>query len=621
MNKRSPTAHAVRPTALDQASRDAPRPVDPDAARVRRAALVPLGALALVALGACGADDASTNDPGARPSPGEAASPIASIPPQGPQAGDPSEDIYDGVPLDDGFLTFDEALQLAATGQVVEIPPSAPGAPAAPAAPGASDGGAGDTGGSGEPLPSLGAGTPAPGGGDGSADGDGAGGGTGDGAEGGAGDGTDGGAMAGGDGAPDTPDGPDDGGGDGSPPAGPAPDAVGDSTIGRRFVASTTEGFAGEVLEDGSVKVEWAEDRSARGYNTYRDAEYVTTVFDTEWVDRDAHDGDFYYEIEAFDIADNFTRIATGLTVPVRGSGKPDPTPDERGTPDIDDYELVFAEEFEGDSLDLDTWNTSYLWGDDLVINQEEQHYVDIENEPDFGFDPFDVSDGTLKIMSVPTPPELADEANGQPYLSGVITSYDAFQFTYGYAEARAKTPYGQGLWSAFWLLNAFYGDDDPEIDIMEHIGDDQDVVYHTYHYYEDPETLRSTESLPVPGVDYVGGFHTYAVDWRPGLLIFYVDGRETHRISDPRVSNQDMYIIANTALGGWWPGSPDDTTEFPARYELDWIRVYRKATPYADAPFSDDTPSSVPMADAVPGTSPNHRPPLELFPNGYPTR
>ena len=618
MNKRSPTAHAVRPTALDPASRAAPRSIDPDAPGARRAALVPLAGLVLVALGACGADDASTNDSGAAPSAGGASSPIASTP-GGPQTGDPSTDIYDGVPFNDGFLTLDEALQLAATGQVVQIPPTAPAEPAVPDG-GGTGGGTGDTG---EPLPSLGAGTPASGEGDGSTTGDGAGNGAGDGA----GDGTGGGAMAGGtdgDGAPDAfPDGPGGDGGEaaGSPPAGPAPDAVGDSTIGQRFVASTTEGFAGEVLEDGSVKIEWAIDRGARGYNTYRDAEYVTTVFDTEWVDEDAHDGDFYYEIEAFDIADNFTRIATGLTVPVRGSGKPDPTPDERGTPDIDDYELVFSEEFEGDALDLDTWNTSYLWGDDLVINSEEQHYVDIENEPDFGFDPFDVSNGTLKIQSVPTPPELADKANGQPYLSGVITSYDAFQFTYGYAEARAKTPYGQGLWSAFWLLNAFYGDDDPEIDIMEHIGDDQDVVYHTYHYYEDPETLRSTESLPVPGVDYVGGFHTYAVDWRPGLLIFYVDGRETHRISDPRVSNQDMYIIANTALGGWWPGSPDDTTEFPARYELDWIRVYRKATPYADAPFSDDTPSSVPMADAVPGTAPNHRPPLALFPNGYPTR
>ncbi len=397
-------------------------------------------------------------------------------------------------------------------------------------------------------------------------------------------------------------------------------DAIGEDTRGRSFASGTTEGFTGEVLDDGRVRVAWASDRTARGYNVYRGAKYVGTVFATEWVDDDTWDANFYYEIEAFDFVDNFTRIATGLTVPVRGTGRTDPEANLAGTPQLQDYALVFEEEFEGDSLNLDTWTTSYLWGDDLVINQEQQHYVDIENEPDFGFDPFEVADGSLTIKSIATPPELADKANGQPYLSGVITSYDGFKFTYGYAEARARVPYGQGLWSAFWLLNAYYGDDDPEIDIMEHLGDDQDVVYHTYHYYDGDE-LRSTKSHPVPGVDYTAGFHTYSVDWRPGLIVFYVDGKETHRITDPRVSDQEMYLIANTALGGWWPGSPDATTPFPASYEIDYIRVYQKNGPFDDSPVFDDPTSRVPYADAVLGASPNHRPPFELWPEGYPTR
>lgn len=403
-------------------------------------------------------------------------------------------------------------------------------------------------------------------------------------------------------------------------PSASVADEIGDSTLGRRFASRTTPGFEGEVLDDGRVRLEWPSDRTARGYNVYRGAEYVTTVFATEWTDEDTFDGDLYYEIEAFDFVDKFTRIATGLTVPVRGSGRVDPEANLAGTPQLQDYQLVFSDEFEGGSLDLSTWNTSYLWGDDLVINQEEQHYVDVKNEPDFGFDPFEVGDGTLTIKSVPTPPALSAKANGQPYLSGVITSYDAFKFTYGYAEARAKTPYGQGLWSAFWLLNAYYGDDDPEIDIMEHIGDDQDVMYHTYHYYDGDE-LRSTESHPVPGVDYTGDFHTYAVDWRPGLIVFYVDGKETHRVTDPRVSNQEMYVIANTALGGWWPGSPDGTTAFPARFELDYIRVYQKNGPYDDSPVFNDDTSYVPYADATLGTAPNHRPPFSAWPQGYPTR
>jgi len=78
---------------------------------------------------------------------------------------------------------------------------------------------------------------------------------------------------------------------------------------------------------------------------------------------------------------------------------------------------------------------------------------------------------------------------NRQPYLSGVITSYDSFRFRYGRVEMRAKMPAGKGLWSAFWLLNAYYHQDqpeDPEIDIIEAIGDRTTVANQAYHYVAD---------------------------------------------------------------------------------------------------------------------------------------
>ena len=199
-----------------------------------------------------------------------------------------------------------------------------------------------------------------------------------------------------------------------------------------------------------------------------------------------------------------------------------------------------------------------------------------------------------------------------------MITSYDAFKFTYGYVEARARVPFGKGYWPAFWLLNAYYVDEMPEIDIMEFIGDDQDVVYHTYHYHDADGELRSTESEPTPGTDYTADFHTYAVDWRPGLIVYYIDGIEVHRVSDAKVSRQDMYVIANTALGGWWAGSPDDSTPFPGRYEIDYIRVYRQTRPYAAAPLSDGE-SDIEPASTVPGASPAHRPSFDVWPEGYP--
>jgi len=386
------------------------------------------------------------------------------------------------------------------------------------------------------------------------------------------------------------------------------------------FASVTTPGFVGQVLDD-AIRISWEADPEARGYNVYKQADYYTTVFETEFIDTDVFDDDYYYEIQAFDFDDQLYYIATGLTVSASTLGRTDPnapTPNENR---LDDYEMVFSDEFNNTELDTTKWNTSFLWGPYTVINGEEQHYVDIANDPNFGYNPFTFDGNYMTINTIKTPPELLSRAGNQPYLSGLITSYDAFKFTYGYAETRAKFTHGRGYWPAFWLLNAYYGDADPEIDIMEFIGHNQDVMYHTYHYFDSNGELRSTDSLPVVGIDFTADFHTFAVEWSPGLLIFYVDGIETERVVDINVSDQDMYVLANQAVGGWWAGSPDDTTPFPGKYIIDYIRVYQRITPFDDFQFDQSTdfiPLNIDRQDDV---IPNKRPPFSLWPEGYPTR
>lgn len=398
----------------------------------------------------------------------------------------------------------------------------------------------------------------------------------------------------------------------------------------QQFSSVSTAGFQGEVLDD-SLRITWQSDPDARGYNVYRDSDYITSVFTEEYIDNDVYDGSYYYEIEAFDYAEpsNLYRVATGLTVKPSSFGRTDPDAPSANADLLQDYELIFSDEFNGSSLDTSKWNTEFIWGDDLLINNEEQYYVDIKNDPDFGFNPFSFDGEHMTITTIETPPELAHKAkarasyNGdlqeQPYLSGLITSRDALSTVYGYYEIRAKFTHGRGYWPAFWLLNTYYVDAKPEIDIMEFIGHNQDVVYHTYHYFDSDGNLRSTESMPTTGIDFTSDFHTFGVEWNPGELIFYVDSVEVHRVIDSNVSQQEMYILANTAVGGWWAGPPDSSTPFPGEYKIDYIRAYQKITPYNDV-IQDDGTQRIPLADANPGTSsPNHRPTKELWPEGYP--
>ena len=167
---------------------------------------------------------------------------------------------------------------------------------------------------------------------------------------------------------------------------------------------------------------------------------------------------------------------------------------------------------------------------------------------------------------------------NRQPFLSGIITSYDSFRFLYGRVEARARMPAGKGLWAAFWLLNGYYHQDqpeDPEIDIIEAIGDTTTTGNFAYHYGDGVDRFSSEGQAVI--ADFSADFHTYGVEWTPGRIIWTVDGRETHRVEGDKVSSEQMYLLANLAVGGDFPGSPDETTRFPATYEIDYIRVYQR--------------------------------------------
>jgi len=286
--------------------------------------------------------------------------------------------------------------------------------------------------------------------------------------------------------------------------------------------------------------------------------------------------------------------------------------------PAMNDYELVFADEFNAGSLDASKWNTGMLWGPYLTINSEQQLYVDsLGINQNFQHSPFSFSADTLTISATPTSPQLqpparpAEDApvwdnyveyqyngpNGNnpgyrpediDYLSGIITSYDSFKMTHGYVEARVKLPAGKGLWPAFWLLNTHYVEDAPEIDVMEFLGDGTDTIYHTYHYFDITDGWQkiSTPSFETLGPNWTNSFHTFGLAWSPNQIVWYVDGVETRRITDNdyKIASQAMYLIANLAVGGNWPGAPDANTVFPAHYEIDYIRAYkRKLSPTLD--------------------------------------
>ncbi|HEX5504504.1 MAG TPA: family 16 glycosylhydrolase [Thermomicrobiales bacterium] len=238
-------------------------------------------------------------------------------------------------------------------------------------------------------------------------------------------------------------------------------------------------------------------------------------------------------------------------------------------------WNLVFADEFGGAGLDRAKWQTAYPWGArNNAGNNELQYYAD---------DALSAANGALSIR--------ADRRalGGFNYTSGLISSYGSFAATYGYFEVRAKLPRGKGYWPAFWLSPADYRQWPPEIDVFEAAGDQPNTVTMTYHYKDGAGAAQQT-NRDYTGPDFTAGFHTFAVGWSPGLLVWYVDGVERFRTTTA-VAAQPMYVMANLALDGKNP--PDATTPFPATMDIDYIHVYAGGPPgTTPAPVS---PGSIP--------------------------
>lgn len=232
------------------------------------------------------------------------------------------------------------------------------------------------------------------------------------------------------------------------------------------------------------------------------------------------------------------------------------------------------------------TWRTSYANGEDpynvnnrsLPGNKEMEYYSDLtapNDGPAFGVHPFEIlPEGVLRITANPMPKAFRDRAHGLQYTSGMINTYNSFAQKYGVFEIRAKVPPGKGLWPAFWLLNQA-GGWPPEIDVFEIIGQEPKSVYTAVHTAE--KGKHTGEGMSTEVADTNLEFHTYSVDWGPKEVVFYFDEAEVWRYPTPADLHQPMYLIANLAVGGKWPGAPDKNTVFPAHLDVDWVRAWQR--------------------------------------------
>ena len=167
-------------------------------------------------------------------------------------------------------------------------------------------------------------------------------------------------------------------------------------------------------------------------------------------------------------------------------------------------------------------------------------------------------------------------------YTSARLNTSGKFSSTYGHVEARMKLPRGQGMWPAFWMLGTNIGSvgwpNCGEVDIMENVGFEPTTVHGTIHGpgYSGSGGIGAGYGGP----NFSDAFHTFAVDWSANKIVWSVDGHvyQTRTPADlggrSWAFNHPFFIILNLAVGGYWPGDPNSSTQFPQQLVVDYVHV-----------------------------------------------
>ena len=247
---------------------------------------------------------------------------------------------------------------------------------------------------------------------------------------------------------------------------------------------------------------------------------------------------------------------------------------------EIEGWIIVWQDEFDKESLDLTKWSREiggHGWG-----NNELQFYTDSDSNSY-------VENGNLILKAQVVPQGIGSSKGLRYYSSARLRTYGKGDWKYGRIEVKAKVASGQGIWPAIWMLPTdwLFGGwpSSGEIDIMEHVGYDLGVVHgsvHTEAYNHKINTQRSS-ARKIANVD--TEFHVYSIIWDKDKISFFIDDVQYFLFENDQQGNyktwpfdQRFHLLINIAVGGDWPGNPDNSTNFPRKMLVDYVRVYEKS-------------------------------------------
>lgn len=251
---------------------------------------------------------------------------------------------------------------------------------------------------------------------------------------------------------------------------------------------------------------------------------------------------------------------------------------DEGQTLEQRNWQLVWSDDFDGaagTSPDPAKWTFDVGTGGNGWGNQELQYYT---NRPENA-----ALDGAGHLVIT----AKKETFSGAPFTSARIKTQGLFTQAYGRIEARLKTPYGPGLWPAFWMLGANIDSAGwpqcGEIDVMELRGQAPNIINGSVHGPGYSGGAAITRSFSFTGKRFDTDFHLFAIEWGKDYIDYFVDETLYQRITPDDLTGEwvfdhPVFILLNVAVGGNYVGFPTSQTPFPQQMTIDYVRAYREA-------------------------------------------
>ncbi|MBK9733913.1 MAG: family 16 glycosylhydrolase [Saprospiraceae bacterium] len=266
-------------------------------------------------------------------------------------------------------------------------------------------------------------------------------------------------------------------------------------------------------------------------------------------------------DVATFTITDDDDNT-TGLVIPTTGYATPLSYPG---------YKLVWADEFDSTALNTNNWvheTGAGGWG-----NSELQHY----REDNTSF-----LKGNIVITA------KSQKYGSSNYTSSRLKTQGKKAFKYGRIDIRAVLPKGQGMWPALWMLGSNITSVNwpacGEIDIMELAGNLPNRAVGTVHFGANvsQHQYKSMSKYLTGNKNFQDEYHVFSIIWKENLIEFFVDDEKFHSITPADLGtatypfNKPFFFIMNVAVGGTFPGNPDNSTPFPQSMVVDYLRVFQ---------------------------------------------